>query len=94
MSKELLKEKLKTLKFSIGLGNFAYTPVNEELTKWIGSDNKALETTFDKLLSDYVEPWFKEELDKCIKDDNFKEILFKYSPSQKQWEEHFIKELV
>jgi hypothetical protein len=88
--KDKLISKLKTQNYSIGLGNFAYTPVNEELTKWIGSDLKALDATFNELLDEHVESWFKERLENCIENGNFKAILFKSNPTQNEWEEHFL----
>jgi len=89
--KDILEKKLKTGNYSIGLGNFAYTPINEKLNEWLGSDTKAIETSFDKLLEDYADFWFKEQLNECFENGDIDLILFKSNPTQEEWEEHFIK---
>jgi hypothetical protein len=88
--KEQLIKKLKTCNYSIGLGNFAYTPVSEELTEWLGSDQKPIEATIDELFKDYTDLWFKEEINNCLESGDFKSILFKSNPTQEEWEEHFV----
>ncbi len=88
---ETLAKKLQTGKFAIGLGNFAYTPLNKELTKWKGSDGKEVETSLQKLIDKLSDPWFKEEVYSRIEKEDWNRLLTDANISQDDYDIEFLK---
>jgi len=88
---EQLQQEMETLGFSIGLGNYAYTPVNEELTSWNCSDGNEIKTTLKKLIDKYCDDWFLKEVLLRISKQDWDKLLFDANISQEQYETLFLK---
>jgi hypothetical protein len=87
-----LQQKLQSLKFSIGLGNYAYTPTSEELTSWSCSNKDEIEATLQELIEKHCDDWFLKEVCSRISNEDWNKLLFDADIPQEQYEVFFLKQ--
>jgi hypothetical protein len=85
--------KLKTGKFALSLGSYAYSPANKELTKWFSSDGGEVKASLQELIDGWAPKWYIDEIYRLLEDEDWNKLFSKSNMSQDEYETHFLKNM-